>query len=163
MRVRARRFITKLYREHGLPAPAARHVEITYYGDVAGYCLEVVAGARVWARIVWCPQIEHRAHVLRGLPRGKVAVAVLNKLVVDFLKTHSHGLSPNDCIDILKHITGLLGEAIALRQWTIARRLWALLSPMHTTLIAREPLAAHLAKALAENEAMEDACPSAIH
>jgi hypothetical protein len=161
--VRDRRFIKALYRAHRLPAPNAQHVDISYYGDVAGYCLDIVKGRRVFARIAWCPQIERRAHAPKGLPSGRADVAALNALVARFLKKHAHGLTQQDCIDITAQIIRLLGDAIALRQWSDARRLWALAAPLHAMLITREPSYAFVDAALAENEAIDGPCSSAIH
>src|SRR4051794_31398620 len=154
MRVRDRRFIKNLYRAFGLPAPAAGHVELSSYGRVAGYCINVVAGRRVLASIAWAPVIEERAHVLKGLPAGRADVTVVNRLVVAFLKRHRYGLTSSDCLDITKLVIGALGEAIAHKNWSDARYFWTLMSPLHAMLIEHEPMCAHVGTALAQNEAM---------
>jgi hypothetical protein len=55
-------------------------------------------------------------------------------------------------IEIALIVIGTLGQAIAAHDWALARQAWSILEPLHAMLFERDPLLAHVAKVLIEED-----------
>lgn len=161
MTIRDETLIPELFALFGRETPRkALQIELTVYGGIAGYRIDVVERRRVVISLAWCPMIRRRTHVLRGLTSTCVDVTALDALVAGFLDRHHHGMLHPESFDLTMAVIGDYGRAVADGRWRTARQLWAALKPLHAWLTESNPSLAFVDTVLALREAADGPCAS---